>query len=259
MNFSNQLVFWYLQNKRDLPWRKTQNPYHIWLSEIILQQTRVDQGLNYYYKFIQNYPTVASLAAATQEEVLKLWQGLGYYSRARNLHETAKIVCSEFNENFPSTYDELISLKGIGDYTASAIASICFDKPTAVVDGNVYRFLARYFNIATPINRSDGIKEFKKLAQELIDVEKPGTHNQAMMEFGARICKPVNPDCENCVFNSSCLGLIEKTVKALPVKLKKIKVRRRYFNYLVIETPNNATFLHKRTKGIWKNLYGEKT
>jgi A/G-specific adenine glycosylase len=184
-HFSKKLILWYLAHKRDLPWRTTAIPYYIWLSEIILQQTRVEQGLPYYKAFVSKYPTVNKLANAAEQEVLKLWQGLGYYSRARNLHATAKYVSNELNGVFPTSYRELIKLKGVGDYTASAIASICFNEATAVVDGNVYRALARYFGIATPINSSLGIKEFKNLAQQLIDVDKPGNHNQALMEFGA--------------------------------------------------------------------------
>ena len=172
MVFSNRLVTWYLQNKRDLPWRNSQNPYYIWLSEIILQQTRVDQGMAYYFKFIDNFPSVFHLANASEEEVLKLWQGLGYYSRARNLHFSAKYIVNELNGVFPSTYSDILKLKGVGDYTASAIASFCFNEPTAVVDGNVYRVLSRYFGIFTPINSTKGIKEFKLLAQELINSKK---------------------------------------------------------------------------------------
>ena len=255
MKFSNQLILWYLHNKRDLPWRSTINPYHIWLSEIILQQTRVDQGMSYYFKFIENFPTVKVLASASEEEVLKLLQGLGYYSRARNLHFSAKYIINELRGEFPASYHELIKLKGVGDYTASAIASICFNEPTAVVDGNVYRVLARYFGIHTPINSSKGIKEFKQLAQQLIDVKNPSTHNQAIMEFGARLCKPQNPDCENCPLNESCIALSKKQIKELPVKDKKIKVKNRYFNYIVIHTNNNKTKIVKREKGIWLNLY----
>ena len=185
MKFSNTLIFWYLQNNRELPWRKVNNPYFIWLSEIMLQQTRVAQGMAYYLKFTENFPTVFDLAKADESTVLKMWQGLGYYSRARNLHHSAKQIAIEFNGEFPSTYKEIIKLKGIGDYTASAIASICFNEPTAVVDGNVYRVLSRYFGIKTPINSSTGIKEFKALAQTLINKSQPGTHNQAIMDFGA--------------------------------------------------------------------------
>ncbi len=255
MKFSNQLTVWYLQNKRDLPWRATKNPYYIWLSEIILQQTRVDQGMAYYFKFVEHFPTIFDLAAASEETVLKLWQGLGYYSRARNLHFSAKLVVNELQGEFPVTYKELLKLKGVGDYTASAIASICFNEPSAVVDGNVYRVLSRYFGIDTPINTSNGIKEFKLLAQELINAKIPGTHNQAVMEFGATVCKPQNPDCSNCPLNNSCVALSKNTIKILPVKEKKLKIRKRYFNYLVIQTNNNATQLVKREKGIWLNMY----
>ena len=255
MNLSNQLILWYLSNKRDLPWRSTRNPYHIWLSEIILQQTRVDQGMAYYLKFIKVFPTVNDLAAASEEQVLKLWQGLGYYSRARNLHFSAKYVVEQLSGVFPSTYDEILKLKGVGDYTASAIASFCFNEVAAVVDGNVYRVLSRYFGISTPINSTKGIKEFKLLAQELIDVKDPGTHNQAIMEFGARMCKPQNPDCISCPLNESCVAVSEKLIKNLPVKVKKIKIKQRFFNYLVIQTKDKKTKIGKRENGIWKNLY----
>ena len=254
--FSKKLILWYLAHKRDLPWRTTAIPYYIWLSEIILQQTRVEQGLPYYQAFVSVYPTVKKLANASEEEVLKLWQGLGYYSRARNLHATAKYVSNELNGVFPTSYRELIKLKGVGDYTAGAIASICFNEATAVVDGNVYRVLARYFGIATPINSSFGIKEFKNVAQQLIDIDNPGNHNQALMEFGARQCKPQNPNCEICIFNDSCIALQQKKVSELPVKLKKTKVKNIYFNYIVLIFKNKKTFLQKRIgKGIWQNLY----
>ena len=255
-HFSKKLILWYLDHKRDLPWRTTAIPYYIWLSEIILQQTRVEQGLPYYQAFVSVYPTVKKLANASEEEVLKLWQGLGYYSRARNLHTTANYVSNELSGIFPTSYKELIKLKGVGDYTASAIASICFNEATAVVDGNVYRALARYFGIATPINSSLGIKEFKNLAQQLIDVDKPGNHNQALMEFGARQCKPQNPNCEICIFNDSCIALQQKKISELPVKLKKTKVKNIYFNYIVLIFKNKKTLLQKRIgKGIWQNLY----
>ena len=256
MNFPKRLTHWYLQNKRDLPWRKTQDPYHIWLSEIMLQQTRIEQGMPYYYKFIDAYPTVFDLAKASSDEVLKLWQGLGYYSRARNLHETAKYVANELDGVFPSTYSELKKLKGVGDYTASAIASICFNEPVAVVDGNVYRVLSRIFGVYTPINSTAGIKEFKALAQELLDEKDPSTFNQAMMEFGALHCKPQNPLCETCPFNDSCLALKNDEIKNLPVKIRKTKVKKRYFNYLIFELSDETTLLEQRTgKGIWSGLY----
>ncbi len=256
MVFSNILRPWYLQNKRDLPWRNTHEPYQIWLCEIMLQQTRIEQGLPYFYKFTKVYPTVFDLANASVEEVLKLWQGLGYYSRARNLHTTAKYVANELDGKFPDTYKGLLKLKGVGDYTASAIASICYDEPVAVVDGNVYRVLSRVFGIETPINSSAGIKEFKNLAQELLDPEDPATFNQAIMEFGALHCKPQNPACHICPFNDKCIALKEHKVKELPVKLKKTKIKKRYFNYLVFDLENEKTILEQRKgKGIWNGLY----
>lgn len=254
--FSKKLIVWYLQNKRDLPWRNTNNPYHIWLSEIMLQQTRVLQGLPYYLKFIEAYPKVEDLASAPEDEVLKLWQGLGYYSRARNLHATAKRVAKEMDGIFPNNYKDLLKLKGVGDYTASAIASISFNQPEAVVDGNVYRVLSRFIGIPTPINSTAGQKEFKHLAQELIDKEQPGTFNQAIMEFGARYCVPQNPNCENCIFNDSCVAFQQKKVAQLPVKIKSKPVKQRFFNYLVILSENDRTVLQQRNgKGIWHKLY----
>jgi A/G-specific adenine glycosylase len=255
--FSNTLIVWYLQHKRDLPWRNESHPYYIWLSEIILQQTRVAQGLPYYLKFIKAFPTVFDLANASEETVLKLWQGLGYYSRARNLHFTAKEIAYNRNGEFPQTYSELIKLKGIGDYTASAIASICFNEATAVVDGNVYRVLSRVFGIRTPINSGPGIKEFKELAQQLIDTDRPGTFNQAIMEFGARYCVPQNPDCENCIFSFSCEAKHLSKVAVLPVKKKKKKVKHRHFNYMVMlsEQQQMTVLQQRREKGIWQSLY----
>lgn len=256
MEFSDKLINWYLENKRDLPWRKTKNPYFVWLSEIMLQQTRVAQGLSYYLTFIEEFPTVFDLANADEEKVLKLWQGLGYYSRVRNLHFTAKYIANELDGKFPESYGKIIKLKGIGDYTASAISSICFDETKAVVDGNVYRVLARYFGIDTPINSTKGIKEFKELAQTLIDTKKPGTYNQAIMDFGAIQCKPKNPICLFCPFNDSCVALQKGLTDTLPIKEKKTKVRNRYFNYLVVKTTDNKTILNQRKgKGIWQNLY----
>ncbi|MCH3881104.1 MULTISPECIES: A/G-specific adenine glycosylase [Tenacibaculum] len=256
MAFSNTLIFWYLQNNRELPWRKTQNPYFVWLSEIMLQQTRVAQGLPYFLKFTEAFPTVFDLAKADENTVLKLWQGLGYYSRARNLHFTAKYIANELNGEFPDNYKDLLQLKGIGDYTASAIASICFNQPNAVVDGNVYRVLSRYFGIKTPINSSAGIKEFKALAQTLIDTKQPGTYNQAIMDFGALHCKPQNPLCESCPLANSCVALEKKLTKELPIKEKKIKIKHRYFNFLVTITDKNETIIEERKgKGIWQNLY----
>jgi A/G-specific adenine glycosylase len=254
--FHKKLIHWYLQNKRDLPWRCTKNPYFIWLSEIILQQTRVAQGLPYYEKFVKAFPKVEDLANASEANILKLWQGLGYYSRARNLHFSAKLVAFNYNGVFPNTYIELLKLKGVGDYTASAIASICFDEATAVVDGNVYRVLARFFGIETAINSTPGIREFKLLAQQLIDKSQPGTYNQAIMEFGAKHCVPQNPDCNNCIFNDACIALSTGKVSSLPVKLNKTKIRKRFFNYIVVNSEDHKTVLKQRTSnGIWKQLF----
>lgn len=256
MNFNTILTHWYSIYKREMPWRKTKNPYHIWLSEIILQQTQIKQGLPYYEAFVSHFPTIFDLANATESEVLKLWQGLGYYSRARNLHATANYIAKELNGVFPNNYNDLLKLKGVGDYTASAIASICFNQPTAVVDGNVYRVLARYFGIDTPINSTKGIKDFKTLATKLIDKKNPANYNQAIMEFGAIQCKPQNPDCNICPLNNSCVALQKNLINELPVKLKKTKVTTKYFNFLVIISSNKHILFQKRTKkGIWQNLY----
>ncbi|MFK7811131.1 MAG: A/G-specific adenine glycosylase [Maribacter sp.] len=260
MTFSQNILIWYAQNKRTLPWRRTRDPYKIWLSEIMLQQTRVVQGTPYYMKFVANFPTVYDLAQASEEHVLKLWQGLGYYSRARNLHATAKMVVESYDGEFPNTYEELLKLKGVGDYTASAIASICFDEPQPVVDGNVYRVLARYFGVDTPINSTEGVKYFKELAREVMDPDNIRDYNQGIMEFGAIQCAPKKPYCLHCPLNESCVALKENKIATLPVKLNKTKVRNRYFNYLVplIETGNGEkrTLLQQRKgKGIWQNLW----
>ncbi|KZS39866.1 A/G-specific adenine glycosylase [Aquimarina aggregata] len=256
MKFSKKLITWYLQNKRSMPWRKTTDPYRIWLSEIILQQTRVAQGLPYYLSFTETFPTVFDLANANEEQVLKLWQGLGYYSRARNLHATAKYVANDLNGVFPDTYIGLLKLKGVGDYTASAIASICYKEAVPVVDGNVYRVLSRYFGIETPINSTEGVKEFKKLAISLMDHDEPADYNQAIMEFGALQCKPKNPYCIVCPLNDSCESQKNGKVTVLPVKLKKLKIKKRYFNYIVLLINNSQTIIQQRVgNGIWKGLY----
>ena len=250
------LINWYSENKRELPWRNTKNPYFIWLSEIILQQTQVNQGLPYYYKFVNQYPTVFDLANASESDVLKLWQGLGYYSRARNLHCTAKYITEELDGKFPDTYKELIKLKGIGDYTASAIASICFDEATPVLDGNVYRVIARYYGIETPINTGKAQKDFKEVLQEIIDKKNPAEFNQAIMEFGSKQCKPQSPDCSICPFNKRCYALAKGKIQDLPVKQKLIKVKKRYFNYIVYISDDDKTKIEKRDKkDIWQNLY----
>lgn len=256
MIFSNLLIKWYLQNKRDLPWRNTTDPYPIWLSEIMLQQTRVAQGTPYFLSFTSSFPTVFDLANASEEQVLKLWQGLGYYSRARNLHKTAQHVAHELSGNFPATYKELLKLKGIGEYTAAAIASFSYNEVVPVVDGNVFRVLSRYFDIETDIAQASAKKEFATLALELIPKDNPAIFNQAIMEFGALQCVPKNPNCSICIFNESCAALQKNKVDQLPVKSKKLKVRNRFFNYLVVSDVRNNTLIQKRTdKGIWHNLY----
>ena len=256
MEFSNSLIKWYLQNKRDLPWRNTVNPYPIWLSEIMLQQTRVAQGLPYFMAFIEVFPTVFDLANAEEEQVLKLWQGLGYYSRARNLHATAKYIATELKGDFPPNYDQLLQLKGVGEYTAAAIASFAYNEPVAVVDGNVFRVLSRYFNMDNDISDGKTKKEFQILAQELLPKDKAALFNQAIMEFGALQCVPKNPDCANCILSSSCAGLQHKKVNILPVKSKKTKVTNKFFNYLILKDIQGNFVVQKREgKGIWENLY----
>ncbi len=249
------LIKWYHANKRELPWRTTKDPYKVWLSEIILQQTRVAQGLPYYLKFSATFPTVFDLAKAPEQKVMKLWQGLGYYSRARNLHAAARQVVKEYKGVFPSEYEELKKLKGVGDYTAAAIASFCFNRPHAVVDGNVFRVLSRLYAIQTPINSTAGKKQFTQLANELINKKDPGTFNQAIMEFGAVQCTPVNPNCSDCVLQNSCLVGGSARVKEFPVKIGKAKISERYFEYFFI-TAQKKTYIQKRGAGdIWQNLY----
>jgi len=256
MIFSKTLIQWYLQNKRDLPWRNTVDPYHIWLSEIMLQQTRVAQGLPYFLSFTSSFPTVFDLADADEEQVLKLWQGLGYYSRARNLHGTAKYIAHELNGIFPDNYSDLLKLKGVGEYTAAAIASFSYNEAVPVVDGNVFRVLSRYFDVETDIASSGAKKEFTALAKELIPKDNPAIFNQAIMEFGALQCVPKNPNCNVCVLNFGCLALKYDKVSELPVKLKKTKVTNRYFNYIIFSDENQNVVIRKRIeKGIWHNLY----
>jgi A/G-specific adenine glycosylase len=256
MNFSNVLIKWYLQNKRDLPWRKTTNPYLIWLSEIMLQQTRVAQGTPYFLRFTEKFPTVFDLANASEEQVLKLWQGLGYYSRARNLHKTAQYVANELNGVFPTSYIDLLKLKGVGEYTAAAVASFSYNEVVPVVDGNVFRVLSRYFDLESDIALPATKKEFTALALEVMPKDNPAIFNQAIMEFGALQCVPRSPNCAICVFEASCAALQKKKVDVLPVKSKKLKVTNRFFNYLILEDVLGNTLIQKRTaKGIWHNLY----
>lgn len=255
VDFHRLIGIWYRLNKRDLPWRDTNDPYLIWLSEIILQQTRVIQGLSYYLKFSTNYPTVFHLANASEQEVLNDWQGLGYYSRARNLHATAKIIASDYDGVFPSNFEDIKKLKGIGDYTAAAISSFAFNLPYAVVDGNVYRVLSRVFNIETPIDSTEGKKYFAQLAQELIPLDDASGHNQAIMEMGAIQCLPSNPVCDSCPLFDKCLSRELGTINERPIKSKKIKTRNRFFHFLVFEKDNHL-FLEKReNKDIWQHLF----
>lgn len=252
---SDILIAWYKKNKRDLPWRNTNDPYKIWLSEIMLQQTQVVQGLSYYLKFTEEFPKVTDLAKAPEDKVMQMWQGLGYYSRARNLHYTAKEITKRYKGKFPETYSDIRNLKGIGDYTAAAIASIAYNLPHAVVDGNVYRVLSRLFAIKTPINSTQGKKEFQELANEILNTKNAGLHNSAIMEFGALWCKPQNPNCETCPLQQQCLAYEKRLVTKLPVKENKIKIKNRYFNYIVISY-KDFTYIKKRIeKDIWQNLY----
>jgi len=253
--FHKILTVWYQQNARDLPWRAKNDPYYVWVSEIILQQTRVDQGTAYFRRFIKLFPDVKSLALASENDVLKAWQGLGYYSRARNIHTAARQIMNEFNGIFPDTYINIVYLKGIGSYTAAAIASIAFGLPYAAIDGNVYRVLSRVFGIATPIDSTNGKNEFNVLANELLDRQNPGIFNEALMEFGAMQCKPQNPECPICPFQNQCYAFANNEIAKLPVKSKQTIVKNRYFNYIFIRQ-ENFVYLEKRSeKDIWQNLY----
>jgi A/G-specific adenine glycosylase len=259
MNVAGPLLNWYSQNKRPLPWRETREPYKIWLSEVILQQTRVAQGMDYYHRFLIAFPDVHSLASAAEQDVLKLWQGLGYYSRARNMHHTAKEVVEKYNGIFPASSDGLKKLKGIGDYTAAAIASICFDESSAVLDGNVARVISRLYAIDTPIDSNEGKKNITYLANILLDTNHPGTFNQAVMELGALVCTPKSPACDTCPIAFTCEALKRKKVEMFPVKSPKKTPIIRHLNYLVIsfEMDNKEFILMRKRTGndIWKNMY----
>ena len=256
VSFSNKLINWYNHNKRDLPWRKTKDPYKIWVSEIILQQTRIEFGIKYYNKFLKRYPDVKKLANSKEIDLMKIWEGLGYYSRAINMLKTAKIVLNSFNGVFPLRYEELIQLPGVGDYTASAISSICNDELQVVVDGNVLRFLSRIHKIDLPIESIKTKKYFKKLGFKLIQDVKPGDFNQALMDYGSTICKPKKFDCNSCLFSIDCKAYNSNSVENYPVKKKKIKLKDRFLNYVVVVTNDNKTQIKKRdSSGIWKNLY----
>lgn len=253
--FASSLITWYAIHKRDLPWRNTRNPYHILLSEIILQQTRVAQGLPYYHLFTEQFPTVADLALAEESQVLRVWQGLGYYSRARNLHAAAKQIVLEYEGAVPSTFNELIKLKGIGTYTASAIASFAYAQQHAVVDGNVYRVLARVFGIDDDIASGQGVKVFQKLADTLLPASQSDTYNQAIMEFGAVHCTPKNPACSECMLKNICVAYQQNLQALLPVKSKKLIKKNRYLNYIVFKHQNQYGMCLRTTSDIWKGLY----
>ncbi|MEL7002592.1 MAG: A/G-specific adenine glycosylase [Bacteroidota bacterium] len=253
--FSNKLIAWYEQNKRDLPWRNTRDPYKIWLSEVILQQTRVNQGLPYYHTFTENYPTISDLALADEQRVLRDWQGLGYYSRARNLHKCAIMVHESYNKEFPKIYSEIIKLPGIGKYTAAAISSFAFKQRVAAIDGNVYRVLSRIFGIDDDITTGKGQRSFEKLSEELIPERQPDLYNQAMMEFGALHCTPKKPKCESCIFNVECWARKSNGQDTLPVKSKKIKVRHRYFYYFNIVAEDKLLMRERKSKDIWQGLF----
>ena len=252
--FTTQLINWYHQHKRILPWRNTNDPYKIWLSEIILQQTRVAQGLPYYQRFVTQYPTIHALAQATEEQVLRLWQGLGYYTRARNLHTCARTIVAQFEGIFPNNYQILLSLKGIGPYTAAAIASIAFKEPSAVVDGNVYRVLARVFGISSDIASTKGKKDFYTLASSLVPHGEPDIYSQAIMEFGALQCTP-QPSCATCMLQQDCNAFVTKRQSLLPVNNRKIKLKKRFFNYIVLQYGNTIYMRRREKKDIWKGLY----
>jgi A/G-specific adenine glycosylase len=243
------------QNTRKMPWKGEKDPYKIWLSEIILQQTRVEQGLKYYEKFVSKFPDIKKLAAAKDAEIYKLWEGLGYYSRCKNLIETARFVSKKLDGKFPDAFEDILSLKGVGNYTASAIASFAYNFPYAVVDGNVFRVLSRVFGIKKPIDSTEGKKLFSQLAFQLLDRKHPGIYNQALMDFGAIICKPQNPICSNCVLRDHCFALKKNLVNKLPVKEKKIKIITRWFNYLVIVCAGKIYIRKRAGKDIWKNLH----
>lgn len=256
MNFSDAILSWYNTNKRDLPWRGTKDPYKVWISEIILQQTRVDQGIPYYFKFIQEFPDIRTLSEASEQSVLNIWKGLGYYSRARNMHFTAKFIIHHLNGNFPTNYKSLIQLKGVGPYTSAAIASICFDEVIPAVDGNAIRVLSRYFGIDDAVNTSVLRKKLNWVSEQLITIETPGDYNQAVMEYGAIICTPVAPKCEECTLNNSCFAYRNNKINILPSKKKTIKKKVRYLNYIFLIVKDKKIAIKQRQEeDIWKNLW----
>ena len=254
--FTKALMQWHHQeNFRSLPWKQEKDPYKIWLSEIILQQTRAEQGLPYYLRFIEAYPTVRHLAQATDEEVFRLWQGLGYYNRCKNLLSTARVIAYDMNGVFPNTYDEILKLKGIGSYTAAAVASFAYGLPYAVVDGNVNRVLSRFFGIDLPFDTTEGKKYFFELAHKVLDRANSASYNQAIMDLGATVCKPQNPLCDECLLKKNCFAYAQEMIGLLPVKSKKIVVKERFFNYYIFKCKDKV-YIQKRTaKDIWQNLH----
>ena len=254
MEFAYTREAWYARNGRVLPWRETQDPYRVWVSEIVLQQTRVEQGLGYYARFVQEFPDVAHLASASADHVMRVWEGLGYYSRARNMHCAARQIVAL--GAFPTCYEELRKLKGVGDYTAAAVASFCFGEARAVVDGNVYRVLARYFGLETPIDTAAGKREFRDLAQSVMDKKRPALYNQAIMDFGALQCTPKRPDCDSCPLAGSCQAFAGKRVGELPKKSRHVAITERHFTYVVVQNADDALLVHRRSgKDIWQGLY----
>jgi A/G-specific adenine glycosylase len=252
-DFTSALLEWFGENGRDLPWRDTKNPYAIWLSEVILQQTRIQQGRAYWERFMQRFPTVQSLADASEDEVLRLWQGLGYYSRARNLHTAARQITAL--GCFPNTFETIRKLKGVGDYTAAAIGSFAFDLPVAAVDGNVYRVLSRHYGIETPINSTEGKKEFTSLAQSLLPIDQPAAFNQGMMDFGATQCTPTSPRCDICPLSESCEALRTNRIGLLPVKLKTTEIKTRHFSYIYIRCHHQTAIRRRPAGDIWQGLW----
>jgi A/G-specific adenine glycosylase len=255
MKISHLLLNWYKKNKRNLPWRDTKDPYKIWLSEVILQQTRIDQGLSYYYKFRDQFPTVFLLADAPEDKIFKMWQGLGYYNRARNLHYTAKEIAHKRNGLFPDNFSDLKKLRGVGDYTAAAIASFAFKEPVAVVDGNVKRVIARVFQIEKIIETAPAKNMINEIAHQIISESHPDIHNQAIMELGSLVCKPANPDCNACPLNEKCLALKNNYVKRLPIKKKKLERKKRHIDYFLISNTKDVYIKKRSEKDIWSGLY----
>lgn len=252
--FASAIEEWYRRNGRDLPWRHTHDPYAVWVSEIILQQTRVAQGLDYFRRFMEKFPSVQALAAASEDEVLLLWQGLGYYSRARNMHKAAKQIVAM--GGFPTDYSDVRKLSGVGEYTAAAICSICYGRPCAVLDGNVFRVLSRYLGIDTPIDSSQGKKVFRQMADEMLDVQNPAVYNQAIMDFGAMICTPKSPQCTDCPLADTCSAFADGLTAELPIKSRKVKIRNRFLTYLILTDAQGRVYIRKRGKGdIWQGLF----